>query len=249
MNRETYLKELERYLKRLPRDDYENAMEYFTEYFDEAGPEHEAEVIEDLGTPREAASELLKELLNPIADKEASDNKAFYKDASHTDIDLSGTILTEQTKTGDNQMNSLQNRPALPEERKRRRSESDNPEKPSSVGRILLIALLAIFAAPIGLPLGICAVVLLFCGVLLLALAVLCVLLVGLSGIITGFGMFIQGFSLAASSLGAMLLTLGCGLLGIGLGLLIVLFAIWAGRQMTFGLARLIGRMIDKKSQ
>ena len=42
MNRETYLKELRKYLKRLPKDDYENAMEYFTEYFDDAGNDEEA---------------------------------------------------------------------------------------------------------------------------------------------------------------------------------------------------------------
>ncbi len=63
MNRTDYLLHLQKYLKKLPKADYDNAMEYFTEYFDEAGEEREQEVIRDLGTPREAASELLKNLL------------------------------------------------------------------------------------------------------------------------------------------------------------------------------------------
>ena len=53
---------MRKYLKRLPKDDYENAMEYFTEYFDDAGNDEEA--IRELGSPREAASDLLAALLN-----------------------------------------------------------------------------------------------------------------------------------------------------------------------------------------
>ena len=52
MNRTEYLKQLDKYLKRLPAEDYQNAMEYFTEYFDEAGPEGEEQVIRELGTPK-----------------------------------------------------------------------------------------------------------------------------------------------------------------------------------------------------
>lgn len=62
--RDEYLAELRRYLRKLPPDDYESAMEYFTEYFEEAGPENEAQAIRDLGTPKEAASEILQNLLH-----------------------------------------------------------------------------------------------------------------------------------------------------------------------------------------
>ena len=64
MNREEYLNQLKKYLRRLPSDDYQNAMDYFTEYFEEAGPEGEAAVIKELGTPQEAAAELLSALLD-----------------------------------------------------------------------------------------------------------------------------------------------------------------------------------------
>ena len=40
-----YLKQLEKYLRKLPQSDYEDAMEYFTEYFADAGPEKEQEII------------------------------------------------------------------------------------------------------------------------------------------------------------------------------------------------------------
>ena len=35
MTKAEYLKQLEKHLKKLPPEDYENAMEYFREYFDE----------------------------------------------------------------------------------------------------------------------------------------------------------------------------------------------------------------------
>ena len=43
-----YLKQLEKYLRKLPQSDYEDAMEYFTEYFADAGPENEQAVIKEL---------------------------------------------------------------------------------------------------------------------------------------------------------------------------------------------------------
>nr|WP_302848797.1 hypothetical protein [Streptococcus uberis] len=41
MTRTEYLAELQNQLRKLPQDDFKEAMDYFTEYFDEAGPEHE----------------------------------------------------------------------------------------------------------------------------------------------------------------------------------------------------------------
>lgn len=63
MTRTDYLAQLHKYLKKLPKEDYDDAMEYFTEYFDEAGVENEEQVIAELGDPKEAAHELLTNLL------------------------------------------------------------------------------------------------------------------------------------------------------------------------------------------
>lgn len=62
MNKEEYMKTLAHKLRRLPKEDYDTAMEYFEEYFAEAGPEREQQAIEDLGTPDEAAKELIMDL-------------------------------------------------------------------------------------------------------------------------------------------------------------------------------------------
>lgn len=71
MTKESYLAELAHHLKKLPKDDYQNAMAYYTEYFEEAGPENEAQVIEELGNPRDVAAELVQALLQGNAETSA----------------------------------------------------------------------------------------------------------------------------------------------------------------------------------
>ena len=72
MKRDEYIAQLKKYLKRLPKKEYDSAIEYFTEYFDEAGPERELEVIQELGQPKEAAKEMLLQLLNEGQTEEAT---------------------------------------------------------------------------------------------------------------------------------------------------------------------------------
>ena len=64
MTRTEYIAKLTKYLRKLPQKDYEEALEYFMEYFEEAGPENEAQVIAELGTPKEAAHEVISRLLD-----------------------------------------------------------------------------------------------------------------------------------------------------------------------------------------
>lgn len=80
MTRTEYLEQLDNHLRKLPKTDYEEAMAYFTEYFDEAGEENEALVMAELGTPREAASELIHNLL----DRRMGDDK--YPARSKTQV-------------------------------------------------------------------------------------------------------------------------------------------------------------------
>ncbi len=49
-------------LRRLPKEDFDAACAYFEEYFDEAGEKNEIQAMEDLGSPRQAARELIVSL-------------------------------------------------------------------------------------------------------------------------------------------------------------------------------------------
>lgn len=71
MTKVEYLAKLDKYLRKLPKEDYQEAMDYFSEYFEEAGPENEAQVIAELGTPKEAARDTISRLLDEkIIDQE-----------------------------------------------------------------------------------------------------------------------------------------------------------------------------------
>ena len=64
MTRTEYLNQLETYLMKLPQADRIEAMDYFKELFDDAGPESEEELMASLGSPKEAAHDILSDLLN-----------------------------------------------------------------------------------------------------------------------------------------------------------------------------------------
>ena len=64
MTKQVYLDQLRKHLKKLPAADYADAMEYFTEYFEEADEEQAQQLMHELGTPKEAARELIQNLLD-----------------------------------------------------------------------------------------------------------------------------------------------------------------------------------------
>ena len=76
MTRTEYLNQLEAYLMKLPQSDRIEAMDYFKELFDDAGPEGKEELIASLGSPKEAAHDILTTLL----DKKINEEKSHQND-------------------------------------------------------------------------------------------------------------------------------------------------------------------------
>lgn len=61
MTKLEFLTELEAGLQRVPQEERENAVNYYTEYFEDAGPENEAAVLEELGDPAKIAQKIAAE--------------------------------------------------------------------------------------------------------------------------------------------------------------------------------------------
>lgn len=78
MNKEQYMKELKKRLRKLPKSEFERAIEYYEEYFADAGPEHEQEAISNLGTPEEAANGIIREFAIANANKPANGVKNIF---------------------------------------------------------------------------------------------------------------------------------------------------------------------------
>lgn len=56
MNRVEFMGQLERLLCNLPDEERQDALDYYNDYFDEAGSEHEPEVLRELGSPGRVAA-------------------------------------------------------------------------------------------------------------------------------------------------------------------------------------------------
>ena len=144
MTRNEYMEQLKKYLKRLPKEDYDNAIEYFSEYFDEAGPENEQQVMEELGQPREAARELLLNLLQESVGggKDSTGEKTAA-------LPEAGSVVPGRSTAGQNAHDSTKNK--------------------RSPGKIILLAILVLCASPVSLVLLISALTVLFAVVVVIA--------------------------------------------------------------------------------
>ncbi len=61
MNRTEFMQRLQRAIAGMPEEERRRAVEYYENYFDEAGPENEAEVLHTLGAPEKVAADILRE--------------------------------------------------------------------------------------------------------------------------------------------------------------------------------------------
>lgn len=193
MSKEEYLKQLKEKLKRLPKEDFEHAVEYFEEYFADAGEENEAKAIEDLGSPQEAAEQIIHEIA----------------------LDYS----KEPVKNVRRGLNGL------------------------------WVILLALFAAPIALPLVFTGIVLVITAVAVVWILLLTLLLMGACAVITGPLTVIAGFTVLTKSIPVFMTCLGIGLMATGIGaaltygmyLLCRAFLVWTLRRLA-GMLRKGGR-------
>ena len=64
MTRKEFMWQLEQLLKDLPENDRLDAIAYYEDYFDEAGPENEASVIQELGSPEKVAATIKRDAVN-----------------------------------------------------------------------------------------------------------------------------------------------------------------------------------------
>lgn len=195
MNREQYLRELRRYLRRLPREEYEDAMDYFTECFDEAGVEGEQGLIRELGTPKEAAREIFENLLEKEVGKQETDEK-------------------EKGSVG--------------------------------IWKGVLIAILAICAAPIGIPLLIVLLALVFAGICIAAVIVLCIFCLVVTMVLAGGKLFLRGIVAIPYSIPGALMLVGVAVLAIGIAIIVVIATIFLSRWIARGFMWMTGKFLKK---
>ena len=94
MNKVTYIDDLRKALKVLPTSDREAAIEFYEEYFEDAGSENEARVIEELGEPKELAKKILVDLVDKRYIEDQSEEKSYSADSENEKTSKSSTLRT-----------------------------------------------------------------------------------------------------------------------------------------------------------
>ncbi len=214
MNREEYIACLSKYLHKLPKSDYEDAISHFEECFDDVGREGEAKLIEELGEPRKLASEILYNLLN--------DNDLDYIDDS-----------------SNNEVNKVEDKSKNEANKKHKNTEK-------RYGKTALIAILLIFAAPIGLPLTLAAIMVVFAIVVAIASIAFAGVVVCGSFVLVAGKIFITGISMLPISLAGALVLIGFSLIVLGLIILIFIAIIYLIKLAILGIKALSNKIFKK---
>lgn len=241
MNKKLFLDELHRLLSDLPPEERNQAIKYYEDYFEDAGPENEQAILKELGSPQELANQIKATTQDDIEYGQGSSfhrsaaYPEFYAQKEQSDSQNENNSAFKQTKDGfqqghqqagnafnnngyrqtDNGFNNNNYQQAA--------TGYNSHYQQQSARKAVWIVLFALLAITIGLP---CLSVLF--GILLTIFSVIISIVLALFG--TGGGLMIGGiasffgsfFMTTTSGIGAILFAMGIGLVLFAIGALIL---------------------------
>ena len=198
MNRIDFMRRLELLLSDLPENERREAVQYYNDYFNDAGVENEEEVLESLGTPEEVAGSIREGLREEAREKGEFSEKGFKQDGQKQ----------EKKDAGD-------------------RYRAEGRKKGMSASAVALIVICCLVASPVLIPLAITLIVVLaVLGAVFISL-VLVFLLIGVvcivSGVIAFFGSLTELFLAPASAV----MGIGMSLIAVGAGILLTMLLVF----------------------
>lgn len=237
MNRVDFMKRLEELLSEIAPAEKEEAIQYYHNYFDDAGEENESSVIEELGSPEKVAETIKADLYGKAQDdweftEAGCTNTGGRKKAPV--VTMNSNTEGQQSRYGTPYQNQYQSNP----------NGYGTSEKPKTdTGKIILVILILLVTSPLWL--SVAGVVL---SVVFAVLATLFALFVAFIAVTVAFliaGVALFGFSFAKMMISPLLgfMTMGIGLLMLGIGLLFLLLSIWICGKVIPALCRGIVRL------
>lgn len=218
MNKAAYIAALRQELLALPESEREAAVLYYSEYFDDAGPEQEEAVAAELGSPEEVA----RNILNSVPGVP----EPLYRQRTNAGSS-SGSNAAGPTEAGRNRSHAgysgydgnKTEKTVLP-------AASDN-----SGIKLLLVIVLAVITIPVWVPL-VCSVAGILFALIVAAVAVAAGLTVAALAILAaGVALSVLSFVFWPGFLPVLLLC-GTGLMLAGAGLICVTAGIWVFAQL-----------------
>lgn len=201
MNRVKFMAELEALLQNIPTEEREEAMQFYNDYFDDAGMENEPNVIAELESPAKVAA-TIKAGLGRQPEDAGEYTECGYKDERFEDKE-------EIARRGASAQNTSGQ--AYEYQGGGKQGEKEPPRTSRTLKIILIIAIILV-GAPIAIPvgLGIAGVVIgcvaaLFCAFIALVLAAVTVTIVGIwlfgIGLVTLIPQLVVGLALVGTGL------------------------------------------------
>lgn len=244
MTKKEFLDELSQLLYDISDEEKEEAIGFYENYFEDAGEENEEEVLKELVSPQKVARSIKQ--LNNTSGREEAEKGYFtekgYEDGSGDKYKQEVIVpeikdYTKSNQDNSNQVNDYQDK-AHQENTYHNNNfnQSSNNEKYRETSKtkpnIFLIILLVIIILPVGVPLFITAVSLMFAAVITVLSIWLTFGIVSVAFVVSGVVILavsiIQLFTIPA--LGFLLA--GVGLLLFGLGLLFLIATVWVTKTV-----------------
>lgn len=231
MNRIEFIAELERLLQDISAEERQEAVQYYRDYFEDAGMENEQHIIAELESPEKVAATIKAGLRG--GDGESSK----YRETGYTDTRFGERETpTRHQADGSSYGNG-----------------SGQEKKPwnSNLLKILLIIAIVIVGAPIVLPLAIaflCVILGLVLGaVALLAGIVIAAVVITITGVIMAIAGIVEAFSFPTLGLTICGIGLIMGVIGLVATVLLVKLCMFVFPRMFRGIVNLCRRPIHGK--
>lgn len=105
MTRDTFINQLKELLSDLPESERDEAIDYYNSYFDDAAIENDAEVLESMGTPEQAASNIKAGLNDDGSDGINSNVNSNAIEVYNPDTENANNNTTNSNTANDNAKN------------------------------------------------------------------------------------------------------------------------------------------------
>ena len=204
MDRMQFMKQLEELLSDISETERMEALDYYNSYFDDAGPEKEADVIRELGSPGKVAAIIKADL------SESNDSYAQYTENGYEDTREKKESFVPDIK-----------------EKTDRSQRGYHPREKGSNSRFILILTALVFVSPfiVGAASGVFGILLVL--LLLPFIAVFTVGAVALGFVIGAIACIVAGIGLLMTSVAEGLMVMGIGCLLMAVGILCWIAVVW----------------------
>ncbi|NLP34026.1 MAG: DUF1700 domain-containing protein [Clostridiales bacterium] len=134
MSRNDFIKRLESLLSDIPNEEREEALQYYNDYFDDAGIENEKEILAELGSPERVAKIIKAELYGNSSDRET---RGYFTEKGYQDtilIDDKYEIVETGNQNDDRDINSEENNQRHQEEYHKREHHNKSADFQEGTG-------------------------------------------------------------------------------------------------------------------